>query len=154
MPDGTIDDDCKQLWDLFNGIDRMYNDYAKSVKLSYTELAVLDVIYSHTEGCTQKQICDELFISKQNVNPIVGNLSDRGYVVLKGMPDDRRMKLIELTDEGTAYAESIVKPTWDAFRETLLGMEESDCGEFMRLVSVYADLFTKNMGRIISRNTH
>lgn len=154
MPDRTIDDDCKQLWDLFNGIDRMYNDYAKSVKLSYTELAVLDVIYSHAEGCTQKQICDELFISKQNVNPIVGNLSDRGYVVLKGMPDDRRMKLIELTDEGTAYAESIVKPTWDAFRETLLGMKESDRGEFMRLVSVYADLFTKNMGRIISHNTH
>lgn len=152
MPDVTVDDDCKRLWELFNSVDRMYNDYAKSVKLSYTELAVLDVIYSHAEGCTQKQICDELFVSKQNVNPIVGSLSDKGYVMLKEMPGDRRMKLIELTDKGIVYAESTVKPTWDAFGEALRGMEESDRTEFMRLMSVYTDLIAKSMDRITDRN--
>ena len=50
-----------------------YEDYAKSVGLSYTSLSVLEAIYAQPD-CTQKQLCQTCFLPKQTVNSALKKL--------------------------------------------------------------------------------
>lgn len=50
--------------------DAVYEEYAKSVGLSYTGLIVLYEIYE-IENCTQKKLGEYCFIPKQTVNAVV-----------------------------------------------------------------------------------
>lgn len=47
-----------------------YEEYAKSVGLSFTSLTILCAIY-RTEQCTQKRLCEQCFLPKQTVNAAV-----------------------------------------------------------------------------------
>ena len=94
---------CKYLqdWNL------SYEEYAKSVGLSYTNLMILDVIFK-TENCTQKIISESLFLPKQTVNGAVTYFYKKGFLKLKELPENRRIKTIHFTDSGKKYAESIL----------------------------------------------
>lgn len=84
-----------------------YEEYARSVGLSYTALSILSALYK-TENCTQKILCEQCFLPKQTVNAAVTAFYKKGWVRLEEMPEDRRNKTIHFTEEGKAEAERIV----------------------------------------------
>ena len=55
-----------------------YEDYAKSVGLSYTSLSVLEAIHALPD-CTQKQLCQLCFLPKQTVNAVVTSFYKKGW---------------------------------------------------------------------------
>lgn len=55
----TIQD---QLIQQFQNMDRAYEAYAKSKGLIYHSLMVLDEIYELGNGCTQKQISEDIIV--------------------------------------------------------------------------------------------
>ena len=57
--------------------DAVYEEYAKSVGLSYTGLIILYEIYE-IENCTQKKLCEYCFIPKQTVNAVVTSFYKNG----------------------------------------------------------------------------
>lgn len=79
--------------------DAVYEEYAKSVGLSYTGLIILYEIYE-IENCTQKKLCEYCFIPKQTVNAVVTSFYKNGWIMLEEMPQDRRNKTIHLTEKG------------------------------------------------------
>lgn len=118
--------------DAFEQLDRIYARYAKRVGLSYTSLYVLHII-SLSEACTQKSIAAQSYLPKQTVNSVVMAFQKQGLVELAELPEDRRHKLIRLTDRGKAYAAQIIpqveraeEKSMEQFspgeRELLLGM--------------------------------
>ena len=52
------------------GIEKIYENYAKSVGLTYMSLTVLQIIYHSEKPCTQKKICDDSHYNKQIVNSV------------------------------------------------------------------------------------
>ena len=92
---------CLQEWNA------SYEEYARSVGLSYTALSILSALYK-TENCTQKLLCEQCFLPKQTVNATVTAFYKKGWVRLEEMPEDRRNKTIHFTEEGKAEAERIV----------------------------------------------
>ncbi len=84
-----------------------YEEYARSVGLSYTALSILTALYK-TENCTQKLLCEQCFLPKQTVNAAVTAFYKKGWVRLEEMPEDRRNKTIHFTEDGKAEAERIV----------------------------------------------
>lgn len=104
-----------------------YEDYAKSVGLSYTSLNILSTL-SHTENCTQKMLCENCFLPKQTVNAVVTSFYKKGWVRLEELPEDRRNKVIRFTPEGQAEADRILqkprKSEWCAM-ESLTAEERS-----------------------------
>lgn len=94
-----------------------YEDYAKSVGLSYTSLNILSTLY-HTENCTQKMLCENCFLPKQTVNAVVTSFYKKGWVRLEELPEDRRNKVIRFTPEGRAEADRLLekprKSEWSA----------------------------------------
>ncbi len=85
-----------------------YEDYARSVGLSYTSLSILSALYG-AENCTQKMLCESCFLPKQTVNTAITAFYKKGWVRLEELPEDRRNKTIHFTPEGQAAADEIMR---------------------------------------------
>ena len=130
--------------DIIKQISGIYEGYAKSIGLSYTSLYALHLVYL-TENCTQKYICEQLFLPKQTVNSIVTLFRRQGLVEMMELPEDRRHKAICLTAKGKEYAEQVL-PNIDA-AETR-SIEQFDSTERMvllRLMEKYAQTFSEEL---------
>lgn len=103
----TLQEQVKKYCDYLQEWNAMYEEYAKSVGLSYTSLQILELIYD-TEECTQKMLCEKTFMPKQTVNTIITAFYKKGIVRLAELPEDRRTKTVSFTPEGKEYAEKIV----------------------------------------------
>ena len=112
-------DACLQEWSA------SYEDYAKSVGLSFTSLSVLSVIYE-TERCTQKLLCEVCFLPKQTVNAVITSFYKKGWVRLEELPEDRRNKTIHLTETGRAEAERIVQKICQSEIESMSRLTEEE----------------------------
>ena len=95
---------------IMQGIEKFYEDYAKSVGLSYMSLTVLEIIYYAPNPITQKEICAESHYIKQMVNTIVKNFYESGYVKFTEAAEDRRNKYVQFTESGRKYADEILIP--------------------------------------------
>ena len=95
--------------------DAVYEEYAKSVGLSYTGLIVLYEIYE-IENCTQKKLGEYCFIPKQTVNAVVTSFYKKGWITLEEMPQDRRNKTIHLTEK------KAMEQLSESERETLMSL--------------------------------
>lgn len=93
-----------ELIESWRSIDKLYEQYAKSQGLTYLGLSVLDIICTTPEVCTQKLICEQLFLPKQNVNLIIKSLWEQGYLEMREITSDRRNKQILLSEAGQKYA--------------------------------------------------
>ena len=86
--------------------------YSKKEGISYTTFKILGVIFT-TENCTQKYIYETISIPKQTINAAITDFYKKGYVKLTEPPEDRRVKIINLTEEGKKYAEGIFSKVMD-----------------------------------------
>ena len=100
-----------------------YEDYAKSVGLSYTSLSVLEAIYAQPD-CTQKQLCQTCFLPKQTVNAVVTSFYKKGWVRLEEVPTDRRNKTIHFTEQGFAEAQRILARVQESGRAAMAALSE------------------------------
>ena len=131
----------RQLFVHMQAIDNVFDAYAKKQGLSYIGLLVLEYIYEHPEGCTQKEIVAVTFSPKQTVNLIVKSFWEQGYLELREMPADRRTKAIFLTGTGKAYAEKIFRPIYGAEEEAVGNMTEEERRSMLRGTRLYAEKF-------------
>lgn len=95
---------------IMQGIEMFYEDYAKSVGLTYMSFTVLEIIYHAECYHTQKEISEVSHYNKQVVNSIVKNFCEAGYVEFSEVAEDRRNKYVILTELGKEYADKIMKP--------------------------------------------
>lgn len=94
-----IQEQIMQYYDLLGEWNAAYEEYAKSVGLSYTALTVLRSLYEN-ENCTQKELAEDCFLPKQTVNAIITSCFKNGWVELKELPEDRRHKTVNFTVDG------------------------------------------------------
>lgn len=102
-----------------------YEDYAKSVGLSFTSLSVLSAIYD-LPNCTQKQLCQVCFLPKQTVNAVVTSFYKKGWVRLEEVPEDRRNKTIHFTEQGMAEAQRILSRVQESERAAMSALSEEE----------------------------
>lgn len=112
--------------------DAAYEDYAKSVGLSYTSLCILNAIYE-TDGCTQKQLCSLCFLPKQTVNAAVTGFYSKGWLRMRELPEDRRNKALHLTELGRKKAEHILQNLRECDR---IAMSSLTADEQKQLISL------------------
>ena len=125
----------------------LYDEYAKRHGMLMKTLLVVNVLFYAKEGMTQKEICQRTFHSKQTVNLIIKNLLADGYVTAAEMPEDKRNKIVRMTDAGRAYCEKVVRHiTWaDDTAMSLFTPEEQK-----QLIDL-SRTFTKNLTRLVNQ---
>ena len=113
---------------IMQGIERVYEDYAKSVGLTYMSLTVLQIICYNETPPTQKEICEQSHYNKQIVNSIIKGFTDKDYLEFREVESDRRNKQVLLTESGKKYADEILTPLWEIEQKsvTVLSDKERD----------------------------
>ena len=91
------------------------------------------------EGRRPRELADEMQITKQSVNELLGHLERRGYLGREPDPTDSRSRRIRLTDEGRKLEAVVGQAAAAAERKAadLIGDDRMD-----QLRSTLADLVT------------
>lgn len=131
--------------DLWKEISKLYEAYAKSFGLSYTNLQVLNSIYSAKEGCTQKQIGEQTLLPKPTVNAVVTGFWKQGYVELTEQPEDRRAKTVRLTAVGKKYADGIVPKVRAAEIKAMEMLTPRQRSDLIETTTLMRDALQKSM---------
>ena len=123
----------------------LYNEYAKSHGMLMNTLLVVNALFYAKDGLTQRDICDRTFQSKQTVNLIIRNLLSDGYVTVTEVPENKRTKIVRMTEAGKAYCEKVVRHvTWA--EDTAMSMFSPE--EQKQLIDL-SRTFTKNLTKLI-----
>ncbi|HIX12286.1 MAG TPA: winged helix DNA-binding protein [Candidatus Anaerofilum faecale] len=125
----------------------LYDEYAKRNGMMMKTLLVVNVLFYAEDGMTQKEICRRTFQSKQTVNLIIKNLLAETYVTVTEVPENKRNKIVQLTDAGRAYCEKVVRHiTWA--EDTAMSMFTP---EEQKLLIDLSRTFTKNLTRLVNQ---
>lgn len=123
---------------VYNDLDSVYAFFPRSCGLSGAEYWALLMVY---EGVTtQRDICEQLSLSRQTVNSAFRQLLHKGLVYLEPVAGNLRTKRVILTDDGAAFVEKYVG-TMHGLEERVWHMMEVDEREkLVRLLGKYKDL--------------
>lgn len=121
--------------------------YAKSRGILMKTFLVLNVLFYAKDGMTQKEICDWTFQSKQTVSLIVRNLLQDGRAAFFENGEDRRNKIVRLTDTGRALAEKPVRHITNAEDMAMSMLTPEEQAQLIDL----SRQFTKNLTELVKR---
>ena len=124
----------------------LYDEYAKRHGMSMKTLLVLNALFYAKDGMTQTEVCQRTFQFKQTVNLIVKNLLAEAYVTVTEVPENKRNKIVRMTEAGRAYCEQVVRHiTWaeDTAMSLFSPEEQKNLIELSRT-------FTKNLTMLVN----
>ena len=98
----------ERYYTLWRECNLMYDRWAKEQGISMNGYLILYSFYDKTEVPTQKSISQKWMIPKQTVNSILKDYMQKGFIETVSMPEDKRNKILKLTNAGKAYADSII----------------------------------------------
>lgn len=125
----------------------LYTEYAKRNGMMMKTLLVVNVLYYAKDGLTQREICDRTFQSKQTVNLIIKHLLKEEHVTVTEQEEDRRIKLVRMTEAGRASCEKVVRHiTWA--EDTAMAMFSSE--EQKALIDL-SRRFTENLTALVNQ---
>ena len=124
----------------------LYDEYAKRHGMSMKTLLVLNALFYAKDGMTQTEVCQRTFQSKQTVNLIVKNLLAEAYVTVTEVPENKRNKIVRMTEAGRAYCEQAVRHiTWA--EDTAMSLFSPE--EQKNLIDL-SRTFTKNLTMLVN----
>lgn len=122
-------------WNQFyKEMDELYHAVALQSGLSDSALDILYSLCILGDGCLQKEICRQAFISKQTVNSSIRKLEQQ-YLVLR--PGKGRDMHIYLTEAGQALVQEKVIPIIQAENQAFGQMTAAEQGQLLRLSKTY-----------------
>ena len=125
----------------------LYDEYAKRHGMLMKTLLVVNVLFYAKEGMTQAEICKRTFQSKQTVNLIIKNLLAHNYVTVTEAPQNKKNKIVRMTEVGAEYCEKVVRHiTWA--EDTAMSMFTAE--EQKQLIEL-SRTFTKNLAKLVNQ---
>lgn len=109
MKDGPIRD--KEIVIMMKTISeemqRRNDSFLKDFDLTFSQGRVLKIVYGESGKVTQKDIEDILFVSHPATRGIIKRLEEKGYIFTATDKEDKRHKVLFITDDGKAKVEAI-----------------------------------------------
>lgn len=109
----------RKMDQFYKEMEQFYHEVGLRIGLSDSAFLILYTIWELGEGCTQKDICDENFISKQTVHSSIRKLEREGILIME--KSGGRDRKIYLTEEGHGLIREKIEP--------VMQMEEGAFGE-------------------------
>ena len=135
--------DAEQLFQEFlrldHQIEEFYHELAVRLGLSDSAFQVPWSVAELGEGCTQRDICRQFFLSKQTAHSSVRKLEQEGVLMLR--PGSGREVAIFLTEKGKALVGEKVVPAMEAERAAARGLQAAEWETALRLMRKWFGLF-------------
>lgn len=136
----------KKFWEVWGQSNALYEDWAAWKNINSNLLMVLYEL-DHGDYITQKMIADYTGIPKQTVNTVIKGLLEQEYVILTCGKNDRREKLVVLTDEGRKFGEELLAPLYDMEEKVFHIMGEERVQQMIDSIFLFNTVFEKEMKR-------
>jgi DNA-binding MarR family transcriptional regulator len=91
--------------------------------------------YPSPEGMRPSELADEMQITKQSVNELLGHMEQRGYLVREPDPVDSRSRLVRLTDLGRELEDVVYSAAESAERTAARLVGENRVQELRRTLA-------------------
>lgn len=138
--------ELEEWFQLYKEYDDIFHDLALKMKISDSAFIIFYGICALGDGCLQKDICENYFISKQTVNSSTRKLEQEGYIYLEN-GSGRDMHLY-LTPRGRQFAETNIIPVIRMEEEAFLEMTVQERTEMVRLTRKYVTLMKESADRL------
>lgn len=125
MTNQTLAEQVKQFGETIFRWNAAYDEYSKSIGLTYSRLLILELLSTNPDTCTQKLLCEKTFFPKQTVNGIITDFVKQGLVKLEDIPSDRRNKLILQTESGKEIIDKMVSKSINAAYKAMERLDET-----------------------------
>lgn len=99
----------EQIGDVCTQVNLSYAVFAKNHQMNANELAIFYTLWTQ-EQATQKYIADKYHLAKQTINSLCKRLETDGFIASDVKENNKREKVISLTDKGKAFACPIIAP--------------------------------------------
>jgi len=90
---------CFPLYACSKELVRQYGPYLKKLDLTYTQYIVMMVIWEKEE-VSSRELAECTHLDYGTLTPVLKRLEHAGYITRKRMPEDERLLILALTDEG------------------------------------------------------
>ena len=138
MPQTKYNDLRIQYNSLFKEMTDIYHNIALKLEISDSAFLILYAIVELGCGCTQKDIAQMYYMSKQTINSSIKNLEKSGYITLK--LDKGNNKQIFLTTLGEKLAQEKIKPVIKIENDVFAQMSFDESQKLLKLTRKYTDL--------------
>ena len=106
------DKSIKAITSAVDRTDYLYEKWAKKQGVNNYVSRIMYMLYLSGVN-RQKEMVENYGMPKQTVNTVITELQKKGYIILIPDENDKRSKIIKLTQEGINYANKIVTPLLD-----------------------------------------
>lgn len=138
MPNTEYNDLRIQYNSLFKEMTDIYHNIALKLEISDSAFLILYAIVELGCDCTQKDIAQMYYMSKQTINSSIKNLEKSGYITLK--QDKGNNKQIFLTTLGEKLAQEKIKPVIKIENDVFAQMSFDESQKLLKLTRKYTDL--------------
>ncbi|MGT2843688.1 MarR family winged helix-turn-helix transcriptional regulator [Streptococcus hongkongensis] len=135
----------KELVKSFDSYISNYELYARQHGLQGKSLQILLWIYHNPQGVTQKYLCHKTFSTKQVINATIKNWMQKGYVTMQSRNEDKRQRLIFLTEDGHSFAKKIIQPLEECELHAIGSLDEKERELLITLMEKYTATVIKEM---------
>lgn len=136
--DGTSGQELREFNRLYKRLDDLYHSLSLKMGMSDSTFIILYTIAELGDGCSQKEICGQVSVSKQTINSSIRKLEKGGIIRLEKGSRGRELH-IRLTEEGNQLIREKIYPVMEAEDRAFIQMPAVDRAEFLRLSRLYVD---------------
>lgn len=112
---------------LFFSAEALYvelNRIFKNYNITFDQIAILYYLYS-VDGISQKTLAENIVKDQANTTRILRRLIEKNFVLRTDAPNDRRLNLVHITEEGKHLVESL-EPLKNDLNMTLKNMFDDE----------------------------
>lgn len=139
--------ELKEFNRIYKELDDLYHEIARKLGLSDSAFTILYTLCEQGDGCLQRDICTQAFISKQTINSSIRRLEQKGILFLK--PGKGRDMHIYLTETGRQLVQEKIFPVVWMENSVFAGMTPTESAELLRLNRKYLEQFREKAGQFL-----
>ena len=98
---------CFPLYACSKELVRQYTPYLKDLDLTYTQYVVMMVMWEK-ESISSRELAEYTHLDYGTLTPVLKRLESAGYITRQRMPEDERLLILALTDNGRQLKDKAV----------------------------------------------
>lgn len=127
-------------------IDQAYEVWATKHKLTLYELLMFyEIFQNENREITQKELSMKLGAPKTSINSLIKKQLHAGYIEMRINPQNKREKIISLTESGEHFSRDLVQPLFQYEEEAMGMLDARDVEIVIATQNKFADILLSKM---------
>ena len=127
-------------------IDQVYEVWAAKHKLTlYEMLMFYEIFQKENREITQKELSMKLGAPKTSINSLIKKQLHAGYIEMRVNPQNKREKIISLTESGEHFARDLVQPLFQYEEEAIGMLDDRELEIVISVQNKFADILLSKM---------